>query len=257
MALVSASRGQQASVPFYIQFTNATGQASDPDAAPSLEIIEPVSGTVKATLTPTKLGARAGFYGTLQSVADPASWPAGTYVLRWAATIGGIATATTDTFQLFEAGDLTGTGALAGAYCTEAQIRAVSFMLAEELDFPDADVAAQAAAGATYINGKLSRRFAVPFASPFPSLVVLLNAWLAAAYLLEWKKSERGNTHPFAQELLERAEGVLEDLANGVLDIGVLPLPTAGTSRLKVSTSGLRPDFLQEEPVRSTRLSKF
>lgn len=260
MALVSASRGQQAAVPFWIQWTDGSGQKADPDAPPRLELFRQsaVSPYLISVLvaTPTKLPGYDGFYGVSISVTNVSMWPAGTYVALWSATIVGIPTSTTDTFQIFDSADSLGSGAIGSAYCSEAEVRAVTKVLTNTT-FTSGAVAQKAAEAAAYINGRLGVRFTVPFGSPYPPLVALLNMWKAAAMLLDWSSSEKGNDNPFAAELHERVDAVIEEILAGRADLHVDPLPGAGTGRILSSTFDVTPDFVRSPGRKSVDLSRF
>lgn len=257
--LVVASRGQQALVPFWIQWTDGSGQNVDPDVPPALEIFKQSGGTLVtvSTLTPTKLTSHDGFYGTSVSVSNTTTWPAGTYVALWTATIDGVVTSTTDTFQIYDAADSMGSGALGSAYCSEADIRSVTKVLTELIPFTSLLVATHAAVGAGYIDGKLGGRFTVPFTSPYPTLIAILNMWESAATLLEYASSEKGNQNPFAAELHERVDACIADILEGKADIGIEPKPEAGTGRIKSSTFGMNSDFTRSIPRKSRDLARF
>lgn len=261
MAVFTAVKGQTVKVPLTIQFTDSTGAAVDPTGTVNLRVMGGDPLAVKATLNPTKQLSLLGFFGAFLDVSDGTLYPDGEYPLRWDATVGGVATAATDYLEILPGVTIPGTGASAGAYVSEAEVRNWARPLESAANFPAALVAEKAAQAADRIDNRLRRRYSVPFASPYPDEVVLLNIWLAAAFLLENRQGEAGNVNPLARELLERWDEEVAAIERGDVVLSVAQRTDSADASQKVAEatteSAKRLFELDLDDPTSTPLGRF
>jgi len=248
VALLVANRGQTDRLSFFVQFTDATGAAADPTGAVSLAIYRSNPDgtlTLKTTLTPTKQASLLGWFGAFLDVADATVWPEGLYVARWAATVAGIDTATTEPFQIQAAALPASSAPLASSYCTAEQVRQTLNLLESAAAPTPAIVAEQAARAASVIDGALGLSYVVPFALPAPALVVTINAWLGAAYTLEYLEGQQGRRSKTAVDVEKRALNQLKALAEGasVLPGAALVTDPVGPASVRSTTEGTSPFF--------------
>lgn len=217
MATTRGRKGQTAKVFFGVSFTDGTGLAVDPTGTPQLRVYQVAEPLVlKATLTLTKQAAITGFWGAFLDISNGTTYPAGDYQVLATPTVSGIATVLTDTFEIDDAATLPDSGVLAGAYCSEAQVRAWTKAVAGVADISSGLIAEKAAWAAREIDASLRGLYAVPFAGPpYDDLVVLLNIWLAVANALEQEQGSRGNTNDLGTNLRSRVFEKLADLLSG------------------------------------------
>lgn len=227
MATTRARKGQTEKVFLGTQFTDSTGAAIDPTGTPTVKVFRVEAAgslTLVATLNCTKQASLTGFYGAFLDVAVIATYPAGDYALRWEGVVSGITSASPDYFEIDDAATLPDTGVLAGAYCSEAQVRAWTKAVESVVDIGSGAVAEKAAWAAREIDGRLRAYYTVPFAGPaFDDTIVLLNIWLAAANCLESVTGSRGNVNELGAELRERADARLADIIAGRMPLSVAP----------------------------------
>jgi len=227
VATVRASKGQAAKLPLTVQFSDATGAALDPTGTPTVTVfyVDPAGSLVsKAVLNASKQGGLTGFYGTFLDVSNFTTYPAGDYVVRWSGVVSAITTAGVDFFEIDEAPSASAGTVVTGAYCTEAQVRDWAQPL-ENLDAITSPKAVQKIAyAANVIDGKLRASYTVPFSGPpYDTVIVMLNIWLAGAYLLEDRQAQMGNTNTLGATLSERVDEWIADILSGAVALSVAP----------------------------------
>jgi len=228
MATTRASKGQTAKVFFPVSFADSTGAAVDPTGSPTLKVeyVDPAGTlTLKATLSLTQQGGIVGFWGAFLDVSNYTTYPAGDYGLVVQATVSGTATVLTDSFEIDESATSISGGFIAGAYCSEAQVRAVTTLLGTGVSgsFGSGEIVEKANLAAREIDGRLRAAYVVPFTSPYDDTIVLLNMWLATAWLLEGKQGQNGNLNAMAETVRARAESWIEDILNKTIALTVAP----------------------------------
>jgi len=247
MATTRAWKGQTSKVLFAVAFTDATGAAADPTGTPTLKVyLVEAAGTLtlKATLNIAKLVATTGLWGAFQDISNATTWPAGDYQLVGNATIGGVASIVTDTFEVDDSPTSPTAGFASGAYCSEQQVRDVSAILIPGVTTPTAVVLNAIQRASRFIDLKLGGLYVVPFTPTYNDGIVLVCIWLGAGYTFENLQGQRGNTNELGATLIARAEMELADLALGK---PVLPLPLndagGGAGSVIVSSADRSPAF--------------
>lgn len=237
------ARGQTELIPITIQFSKGDGTAIDPTGSVELRVYYSAAGVLvlKATLAPVKQASLTGFYGAFLDVSAVATFPAGDYVLRWAATVDGVAAAAQDTLEIGEAASIPGTGAASGAYCSESEIRDWTQPLEDVANVSSALISEMAARGADRIDARLRGMYVVPFTAAYDHFIVQLNIWIAASYLLENRQGQAGNLNDLARQLAERFDEEIARILSGEIVLTVDPrtdTPSGQDSSSASSTDG-------------------
>lgn len=261
MATTRASKGQTAKVFFGVAFTDATGAAVDPSGTPTLKVfyVEPAGSlTLKATLNLTIQGAITGSWGAFLDISNYTTYPAGDYQIVVNATVSAIATILTDTFEIDESATSISGGFIAGAYCSEAQVRAVTTMLGTSVvaAFSSLEVVEKANFAARELDGRLRAKYVVPFSSPYDDTIVLINMWLATAWLLEGKQGQTGNRNEMAATVRARAEEWIEDILNGSITLSVAPRTDSADGTETTGGFSIAQTFTRD-PAACSDLSRF
>jgi hypothetical protein len=66
--------------------------------------------------------------------------------------------------------------------------------------------------------------YVTPFSAPYDPLVIILNVWLAAAYLIEDRQGQMGNENTLGARLKARVDEYVADLLAGTRKLTTVPV---------------------------------